>query len=435
MMPTVLVLLAHADPSVRSKYEAACARLGARVHVVPFVGPGKGMSSRYDTLGTMLRSAGGGRVLPGLVQRVAPGISYDHLVLAWFSGGYAMGRAMAPADRDELAGMIAIDGLHTGFDADHSASDAGLEWITDYARRARDGRCVCWVGHTDVQTPQDGPGAYASTTQTAAELERLVGPSERGWRVQSFDLRGPTQQAREHGDALHVWGPEWLAGAVAEVLEQRGGAAAPDTPRTGDALGPIALELAIAELANGIREEPPGSNTGRRIREYLTGCERDGKPLSLPSGDWCAAAASWCGWEASRRTTHTPPYRRRVAVRELVADAIAAGAWRPVASGYAPQVGDLAILRRVAGESPERGGRGHVGRVEAVGDGIYVTVDGNSGVAWGRASRRLDDPALVGWIAEPRSDLACAVSSGALALAATLRVRGDEAAEWLGSLV
>lgn len=439
-MTTVLVLLAHADPAVRSKYEAACSKLGAKVHVIPFVAPGTGMSSLYDNLGAQLRAANGGRVLAPLVKKYAPGIAYDHLVLAWFSGGYAMGRQVPIAEHDMLAGMVAIDGMHTSFDTDHTASDKGLEWATTFAARARNGGAVFWVGHTDVQTPQTGPGAYASTTQAAQELVRIAGAPTKGLRVQAFDLRGPTEQKREHGDALHVWGPEWLAGAVAEILERDTAHSPPFTEPppllSTNSLGRLALEVALAEFDAHVREEPPGSNSGPRIREYLSGCERDGRPVSIPAGDWCAAAITWCLMMAARAAGIASPILRRLAVREATADGITAGLWRPKATGHVPQPGDLSVYTRVTGESPLTGGRGHINIVERVIDAAtYVTIDPNAGVAWARKTRRFDDPSLLGWIATSQIGRPCAVSSKALAVAATLRTKADEAADWVGELL
>lgn len=440
-MTTVLVLFAHADPAVRSKYEAACSKLPAKVHVIPFVAPGKGMSSLYDNLGAQLRAASGPNILDALVKRVAPGIVYDHLVLAWFSGGYAMGRQLSKTDAARLAGMVGIDGMHTGFDADHTASDAGIEWLTSFAARAAHAEATCWLGHTDVQTPQQGPGAYASTTQVAQEVTRIVGKGNVAWglRVQAFNLRGPTEQAREHGDALHVWGPEFLAGAVADVLE-RVGVAPPVAPAppllSTNSLGRLALEVALGELDARVREEPPGSNSGPRIREYLSGCERDGKPVSIPAGDWCAAAITWCLMMAARAAGVASPILRRLAVREATADGIAAGLWRSKASGYIPQPGDLTVYTRVAGESPLTGGRGHINIVAHVDDATtYVTIDPNAGVEWARKTRRFDDLSLLGWIATSQIGRPCAVSSKALAVAATLRTKADEAADWVGELV
>lgn len=456
--PTILVLLAHADPteypgakSVRARFEDACKGLPARVAVRPFVGPGKGMSAKYDRLTAELRAiAKGGPILPLLRRRYAADVQADHVVLAWWSGGYAMGRGLSDADRDELAAMVALDGLHTGLEADHTASDAGIEWMTEYARRAVDGRCVCWVGHTDVPTPQVGPGAYASTTQTAAELLRLVGPSRSGYRVQAFDLyASPTQ---EHVAALHGWGPEFLAGAIAQVLEQRAEEPPADTdptpgglikpPETGPhpQFGDLVLDVALEELLAGVREVPPGSNAGGRISSlYLRNCERDGHPLSLPSGDWCAGFATWCVLEATRRVSGPvePPVRRRVAVRECAADGLATGAWRPKASGYVPRPGDLVIMARIPGESPLRGGRGHVGIFEAPRpDGAtFTTIDGNAGVEIARGVRRFDDPNVLGFVAMPRPELRGSLAPAALAVAATLRARADDAVAWVGELV
>lgn len=155
-----------------------------------------------------------------------------------------------------------------------------------------------------------------------------------------------------------------------------------------ESLGLRALAVAIGEI--GVREP------SRRVREYLSGCERGGRVLSLTSGPWCASFVGWCEREAGVAAL---PWRGSVA--ELCADAYARGMWSPLDGGARPLPGDLAIFRR-GGQDPTLGGFGHVGRVESlVGDDL-TTIDGNHGDAVARVVRSLRDPALLGWILLPR---------------------------------
>src|SRR5690606_10838452 len=144
--------------------------------------------------------------------------------------------------------------------------------------------------------------------------------------------------------------------AFAAFRRMRGGSAGTDELRASVAetpadasLGLRALAFALREWCAGVKEEPPGSNTGPRIREYLAHCVRDGKPLRLASGEWCAASASWCASQA-RREGERLPHEYRAAGIELQRDLERAGAWRPVeavrAGQYSPRPGDLVILSR-----------------------------------------------------------------------------------------
>lgn len=413
MSRTLAVYLIHADPVVRVAYEAALDRALTPAGVLwdlvipPVAG---GFSSAYVTRAAQLRSRGGGSVLSGLLAAHPPPRERDALVIATFSAGYAMARAILSDERDALRvdGYAAIDSVHGGLDAQKRPT--GLDWLTAYAARAARDEVSCWLGHTDVQTPQTGAGAFASTTQVA-QAARLEVPTGGAWHVEAFNLEA--DQRREHMRALTGWGPEWVAGCALEVAERRGLVLRMDgeivrhveAPIDQEPLGLRALRLAVAELDAGVCEVPPGSNTGPRIREYLAGCERDGRPVGLTAGDWCAAAASWCAYQA-QRGSEVVPHRWRISVRELWADAVAAGAAVRAAPGVLPEPGDLAILARSGGD-PTKGGLGHVARVELVSGGEYVTIDGNSGVAWKRNRRRLDDPALRGWIRYPRGSALC----------------------------
>ena len=160
-------------------------------------------------------------------------------------------------------------------------------------------------------------------------------------------------------------------------------------------LGERALAWSLERL--GLREDPPGSNTGPEISLWLAACERGGRPIGIKQGSWCSAFA--CAAQAAvRAPDEAPAHGRRAAVHELVEDARAFGTWRD--PSYRPKVGDLAIFKR-NGADPRFQGEGHVGRVSAVAGDMYTTVDGNHGDEVARVERRFDDPNLVGFIAYP----------------------------------
>lgn len=178
---------------------------------------------------------------------------------------------------------------------------------------------------------------------------------------------------------------------------------ASDGPATADAPGARALRLAQSELAAGVREEPLGSNSGRRVREYLHPCVRDRRlpdgsverfRLGLTHAEWCAAFACWCA--VSANADGDVPHFYRASVAELWRDAVASGAARP--PSYRPRIGDLGIYARSGGD-PTKGGRGHVARVCAEPDeaDVYETIDGNHNHRVEQVRRVLGD--CVGWIA------------------------------------
>jgi hypothetical protein len=395
----------------------------AEIVLVNHFVPGK-LSSAYRELAAKLRTPRG--ILAGL-ERDFPGsrpdADYAYRLAASYSAGYGLWAELfgSREDLSALDGYIAIDSYHAGLDADHTASDVALGPLVALALSARERHRVLWYGHTDVPTPQTGPGAYASTTQVAAELLRLVGEEAGGFHVGAFDLE--TDPAREHGRALTVWGPAWLADAVLELIMLRGGDAPASSPGTVPRpsafaqVGLVALTIAAAELEAKVAEIPPGSNGGPRIAEYFAGCERAGKPLRLTSGEWCAAGASWSAFQAVRRAGGRVPHRWRASVVELWRDACSSefGAARSAADvragRYRPRAGDLWIGVRGGaaagrGASPDAAfvptaGKGHVGRFMAMPDqnGLFATLDANHGTAWGIAKRNLSDPEFVGVIA------------------------------------
>lgn len=64
--------------------------------------------------------------------------------------------------------------------------------------------------------------------------------------------------------------------------------------------GEMVVRVAKEELARGVKEDPPGSNSSPRIDMYLT---HSGIPTSLPakSKAWCAVFRRWVEDEAARR--------------------------------------------------------------------------------------------------------------------------------------
>jgi hypothetical protein len=173
-------------------------------------------------------------------------------------------------------------------------------------------------------------------------------------------------------------------------------------------IGARAVEWSLHELSSGVHEEPPGSNAGPRIQEYLAPCVRDGKNLGLTSGNWCAASASAAAF-ACKLPGETVPHEYRAAGLDMEKDAKSNGSWRAASDAlrgaFSPAVGDLVILQRGSKTGSDSWKR-HVARVETPPDaeGRYRTIGGNEGAGeWHLSERRFVDPDLLGFIVYPRA--------------------------------
>lgn len=151
----------------------------------------------------------------------------------------------------------------------------------------------------------------------------------------------------------------------------------PQMPNLGT-LGARALEMARSQV--GVRESS-GANDGAQIARYFEGCTRllNGKEVKTgwqEGWDWCAAFASWCGYQAADET-HKPPHGRRIAVWELIRDAQGLNRWEDVTEwGNGPRPGDLICWKRV-GDPRNRNEPGHVSRCVSWDGTTLVTIGGN----------------------------------------------------------
>lgn len=145
-----------------------------------------------------------------------------------------------------------------------------------------------------------------------------------------------------------------------------------------------ALEVAAAELATGVREEPVGSNRGPRVDEYNRGVHGDAgyllrferpKPGETAGPDgwrgapWCARFVRWCVEEAARQLDLPRPFPKQwgdlASAHKLRKHATAAGIYVPD-----PYPGRIALMFY---------GRwgGHVALVTAIEGGGVDTIEGN----------------------------------------------------------
>lgn len=182
-------------------------------------------------------------------------------------------------------------------------------------------------------------------------------------------------------------------------------------------LGQRCVGVAMQEFEAGVREEPPGSNSGPRVREYLAPCVRGDKnaKLHLVASNWCAALASWCCYQVLRETDTAPPHGYRAGVVEMVADARDpnakwTGDWKDVElvrlGQWVPKVGDLAIYDRSQPGRPDTAWWRHVNRVVKFDEDadLFHTIGGNERQRVSLSSQSIYKENLLGFIAYPQYD-------------------------------
>lgn len=396
-------------PAVRRVYEDAARLFGADVHWVTL----SGRSAVFTAEGERLLHLGNGSVLEGLAR------AYPHRgvvttdVVASFSAGYGLARVLLRSDVDarDLDALVLLDSLHAGFDRDGTAADAQIAPFAAYARRAIARDAVLVTGHTDVRTPQPpAPAAFASTTQSHAELVRLAGEPAGDFVVHRFDHFDAAHDMQEHAAALTGWGPILLSEALARVtgMDELGERPTRPTPLpaappavAGD-VGEHVLAAAIADLHAGV-DEDLGKNDGTEIREMA----KMSPGGWGPGGNWCAVAAS--AWLAVGCPGLVPGSHGAKALLEQLRHArgvrvASAAELRRDPSLLRP--GALMFWDRAIAGRPETSWWGHVGVEERVQDGAPLCIEGNSGADGRRVARMrrpLSDPTLIAAAILPRA--------------------------------
>lgn len=218
-MPHVIYFV-KGDLSIIPAYKKALAAVGDFDFIVVAAKP-DGLSSAYGRLADELCDPGNGRICPGLFSKFgAPRAPYATTTLATFSAGYKFAERLLAVkeDADAIDAYVAIDSIHADFDPDRSAKDQQIEPFVSFAKRAKAGEKVFWLGHSDVVTPQVGKTAYASTTQVANEILRLAGGEGGQFHRQAYNVE--TSPVKEHVAAIQKWGPAFLAEAMKVLLSR-----------------------------------------------------------------------------------------------------------------------------------------------------------------------------------------------------------------------
>lgn len=145
------------------------------------------------------------------------------------------------------------------------------------------------------------------------------------------------------------------------------------TPSFCSDLAKEAVRIAAAQEAANVREEPPGSNRGQMIDQYVRSVGLD------PSGQyaWCAAFVYWCFDQAATRKGASNPVNRTGSVLDH---------WRMAASNARAK--RLLIAEGTADPSlvlpgmifvlATGAGAGHTGLIEQVEGQYLTTIEGNT---------------------------------------------------------
>ena len=131
------------------------------------------------------------------------------------------------------------------------------------------------------------------------------------------------------------------------------------------------LEIAAREV--GVLEQPPGSNRGPRVDEYL---RTVGLDPGAGSFAWCAAFVYWCFEQAGRSLGRENPLIRTAGVLDHWRKAEQRGISRLVPAEVVPSPGR--IRPGMIFVMDFGGGVGHTGLVESVQGGFLVTLEGNT---------------------------------------------------------
>jgi hypothetical protein len=147
-----------------------------------------------------------------------------------------------------------------------------------------------------------------------------------------------------------------------------GDASVPVQTTTSSPLLAAVLQVAASQI--GVREDPPGSNQGPVVDQYLASVGLDSKDDSYP---WCAAFVYWCFEQASAASHVANPVTRTASVLEhwRRSPARRIDAADAIEDPALVQPGFIFVLST-------GGGAGHTGLVLAVHGGKLVTIEGNT---------------------------------------------------------
>lgn len=176
-------------------------------------------------------------------------------------------------------------------------------------------------------------------------------------------------------------------------------------------LGECCLEWMVKYL--GVKEQPPGSNSGPFIDGWLDKCIRRDteQALHLKKSNWCSSFVS-ASLYAVLAPGEVPPHGYRAGVVELVADALEglprfSGVYVPskklLDGVWTPMPGDLVIYDRSDPSKPETSWYRHVNRIlRVVSSTKFECIGGNQNDEVSIVLTQADSPKVLGYIQYPR---------------------------------
>jgi len=155
----------------------------------------------------------------------------------------------------------------------------------------------------------------------------------------------------------------------------------PDSlPRITGAQSPLvtkSLEIAASQI--GVLEQPPGSNRGPQVDEYLLSVGLDPAAGSYP---WCAAFAYWSFNKAAKDLGISNPVIKTAGVLDHWNKACKQGVRRLLQDDV---INDISLLKPgLVFIISTGGGNGYEGLVENYEAGKLVTIEGNTNIDGGR---------------------------------------------------
>ena len=362
--------------------------------------------------------------------------------LIGYSAGCQSVRSVIANQAVTFAGVGLFDGTHDTADVDPKTGKMGRDWVTklwakvvkDAAQERISAILTCSsMRYTEGLKPNQDGRAKSTWRVIEDALNEAFGPRPDGTRIElpveesidigklyirrseSADTDAPAHRAQLWA-GIGIMAAKWGDVVLAEDPTPK---PPPEAPAPVPRLGLRLLSWAQGEARDpAAREDPPGSNTGARIRDYFSLAyyrRETGERLRLTAGAWCAAAACYGLAQVVEPGDVLPP--PRVAGIELQADAQAilakletehgapvpfeempTGCWVPVARVLSGEIqlqpGWICISKR-AGATWFR----HVSIVEDRGPGqSFTTVGGNEGDKWGHSQRRLDSGDVLGFV-------------------------------------
>jgi hypothetical protein len=306
------------------------------------------------------------------------------LVLVGFSAGVSAVRSALVYDLlppYERIGFALIDGTHASLPAQPWQLECWRKLGEDARRREK----LCVATCSNNVYVANLPAPYMPTLHVMrAAFEPALFPASPPHEVHTGDLHLYAYASDECDAQAHA---EQQTKVLPEMIRRH---VQPWLSLSKETKSPL-------DVARGyIGWKDDGQNRGAIVRASFAGCVRDGRPLGITSGPWCAAFVGLCDFESHAEHTW------RAAVHELVSDAVIARTWREVGD-YVAQPCDLAIFKRNRSD-PRAYGEGHVERVEVSPDasGSLTTIGGNVGNAVVRRTWRIGEEErgneLVGWI-------------------------------------